>query len=260
MEMRVVNVVAAAGLMVALNGCGGGGSTVGGGGGPTDNAISGGIWRGQESVSGLQVTGLVDESGNFHFIRGDSVQYVGVAKTSGGNVTADIEGITPLGYAFADGSVHGTGSLSGTIAARKTITSTTQFKTDLGNANSGTLNLTFDALYNRASALSTLSGNFTNTANNVVVTVGTNGSLFSQDAVSGCVLNGTASTINANFNLYKVQFDFANCAGTSSALNGLDFTGVATLDNTVTPERIIVGATAISGNRKFSAVLQLNRT
>jgi len=73
-------------------------------------------------------------------------------------------------------------------------------------------------------------------------------------------MNGTASVINATYNAYKVTFDYANCVGQASVLNGVQFSGLATLDNTVVPERIIAGVTGQSGNVKYSVVLQLNRT
>ena len=259
MEVKRITAIVAAGAVFVLTGCGGG-NTVGGGGTSPNNGTPGGIWHGNESVSGLQVTGIVDESGNFNFVRGDGVQYVGLAAVSGQSLTANVEGIVPLGFVFADGSAHGTGTITGTLQARQTINTSTKFTTDFGAVSTGTLNLTFDALYNRPSSLTTLSGNFTNTANSVVVTVSSNGALFSQDSVSGCVLNGTASVINATYNAYRVTFDYANCVGQASALNGVQFSGLATLDNTVVPERIIAGVTGQSGNIKYSVVLQLNRT
>jgi hypothetical protein len=262
MELRWVKTLATVGVASLLASCGGGtiaGSTNGGGSSGT-KATPGGIWRGNDSVSGLQVTGLVDESGNFHFLRGDGVQYVGTATVTGNNLTANFDGIVPVGFVFADGSHHGTGSITATIQARQTIGAATKFQTDLGASSTGTLNLTFDAVYNRASSLATLSGNFANSSNSAVLSVSTNGTLFSQDATSGCVLNGSVSVINASYNLYKVQFDYANCAGQASALNGVQLTGVVTLDNTVVPERIIAGVTGQSGNVLYSVVLQLNRT
>lgn len=249
----------AAGTVVLLAGCGGGGSGLGNSTG-ANNATAGGIWRGSESVSGLGVVGIVNESGNFTFVRADGVQYIGTATISGTSVTANVEGIVPLGFTFADGSHHGTGTISGTIQARQALDASTKFTTDLGNASTGTLNLTFDALYNLASSLNTISGNYTNTANNVVVTVGTNGSIFSQDSTSGCVLNGTVSIINASYNAYNVTFDYASCTGQFSSLNGISFTGMAMLDNTVTPEQIVVAATGTANGTKYSVVLKFNKT
>jgi hypothetical protein len=254
MEMRGM---IAAGTVVLLAGCGGGGASLGTG---SNGATAGGIWRGTESVSGLGVVGIVNESGNFTFVRSDGVQYIGTATVSGTSVTANVEGIVPLGFTFADGSHHGTGTISGTIQARQALDASTKFTTDLGNASTGTLNLTFDALYNLASSLNTISGNYTNTANNVVVTVGTNGSIFSQDSTSGCVLNGTVSIINASYNAYNVTFDYASCTGQFSRLNGISFTGMAMLDNTATPEQIVVAATGTASGTKYSVVLKFNKT
>jgi hypothetical protein len=265
MEVRKTNALIAAGAMVLLAGCGGGGgggggdSALGSGTGPT-NATPGGIWRGNESVSGLQVIGIADEKGNFNFVRADGVQYVGQASVNGTSLTADVDGIVPLGFVFADGSAHGTGTITGTLQARQSINSKTTFKTDFGAVSNGTLNLAFDTLYNRASSLTTLSGNFKQSTNsNVVVTVSSNGALFSQDPVSGCVLNGSAAILNASYNAYQVQFDYASCVGSAAALNGVKFSGLATLDNTVSPEQIVVGATGTSGNVEYSLALRLNR-
>jgi hypothetical protein len=247
-------------LVILLASCGGGGG-YGGFSNPTSmNALPGGIWRGTESVSGLQVVGLVDEAGDFHFVRSDNVQYVGTASVSINSVTANFDGYTQAGTTFPDGSTRGTGSVSGTIQARTTLTLMYQFRTLAGTVSNGTLNLTFDVLYNRVSSLTTISGNFTNPQNGVVVTVSSNGSVFSQDPTSGCVLNGTVTIINAAYNAYRVDFSYASCTGQTAFLNGLQFSGLGTLDNTVTPERAIIGVTAQSGGSKYSLVYSLNRS
>jgi hypothetical protein len=246
-----------------LASCGGGGSSSSGSTSsapppPVTNASPGGIWRGTDSISGLQIVGLVDESGEFQFIRSDNVQYVGTASVSVNSISANFEGFTQLGTVFADNSNHGTGAVTGTVQARSSLSLTTQFKTDAGTSTSGTLNLTFDALYNRASSLSTLSGNYS--SGNVVVTLSSNGSIFSQDPTTGCVVNGTVSIINATYNAYKVQFSYASCTGQSAALNGLQFSGLATLDNTQSPEHAIVGVTAKSGTTQYAVVLNMPRS
>jgi hypothetical protein len=202
--------------------------------------------------------GLIDESGEFHFIQSDNVQYVGNASTSGTSVSANFDGFTQFGSQFADGSTHGTGSVSGTIAERSSMSLSTQFKTDAGASNSGTLKMTFDTLYNRASSLSTISGNFADGSD--TITISSDGSIFEQDPNTGCVVNGTVSIINASYNAYRVQYSFANCIGQYAVLNGLQFSGLGTLDNTQTPEHAIVGATAQSGSTKIAIVLNLPRS
>jgi hypothetical protein len=213
-------------------------------------------------VSGLQVLGVVDEAGELHFIRSDNVQYTGTATTSGTSFSASLEGFVPYGTTFSDKSTHGTGKVTGTVQARSSLNGNTQFTTDAGNTSTGTLSLTFEALYNRASSLTTISGNFTNTATgSAVVTIGTDGAIFSQNPSTGCVLNGTVSIINSSYNVYRIEFSNANCQGQYAALNGVQFTGLAVLDNTQTPEAVIAGVTGFSAsaNAKYALVLKLKR-
>jgi len=261
MRWMGVQCVIAASLCVVLAGCGGAGSSSGtstSAPAPVTNASPGGIWRGTESTTGLQIVGLIDESGEFHFIRSDNVQYVGTASVTGNSISANFEGFTQVGTVFTDNSTHGTGSVSGTVQARSSISLSTQFKTDAGTSTNGSLNLTFDALYNRASSLATISGNFLSGAD--VVTVSSNGAVFLQDPNTSCVLNGTVSIIDAMYNAYKVQYSYANCTGQASVLNGLQFSGMATLDNTQSPEHAIIGVNARSGSVEYAFVLNIPRT
>jgi hypothetical protein len=227
---------------------------------PAAKASPGGIWRGNDSISGFRVVGIVDESGDFQFIRTDNVQYTGMASVSATNsVSADFEGFTPVGYQFSDGSTHGTGTVSGPLQERTSLTLTTTFKTDKGATSNGTLDLTFDTQYNRSASLTTIAGNFLNPQNGAVVTVSSNGSVFSQDVNSGCVLNGTVSVIDPSHNVYKVQFSYASCTGQSAQLNAVQFSGLATLDNAVSPEQALVGVTGKSGNSQLALVYDLTR-
>ena len=263
METSKRHIVPVSVMLALVSGCGGGwGSSSSNTASPTPppvtNASPGGIWRGTESTTGLQIVGLVDESGEFHFIRADNVQYVGTAAVTGNSVSAGLEGFTQIGTVFPDNSNHGTGTVTGTVQARSSLSLSTQFKTDAGTSTSGTINLTFDSLYNRASSLATISGNFSSNGN--VVTVSSNGQVFSQDPTTGCVINGTVSIIDATRNAYKVQYTYASCSGQNAVLNGLQFSGMATLDNTQSPEHAIVGVTAKSGNVQYAVVLNMPRT
>ena len=255
-------------VSAGLSGCGGKGTNFGGtgtgnnGGGSmsTPNASPGGVWKGTESVSGAQVFGVADQLGDFFFERSDGVLYVGTATTSQNSLSASFDGYVLNGNAFSDGSTHGIGTLSGTIKSQASISATTQFTTDNSNTSKGSVSLNFDTLYNTASSLTTISGNFTNGADGAAVTIGSNGTIFSQDAKSGCVLNGTVLIINASYNAYKVVFDLASCKGTSFALNGIQFTGLATLDTSVTPQVVHLAVTGASGNTKYALVYDLKRS
>jgi hypothetical protein len=122
----------------------------------------------------------------------------------------------------------------------------------------GTFTLTYDPLYDRDSSLATIAGNYRE-PNGTVVTVDANGNIFSQDATTGCVLNGRASVIDSRYNAYHVEYTFASCTGQLTALNGVTFTGLATLDNTTPPEQAIVAVTAQAGNASLGLIEVLDR-
>lgn len=254
---KLLPTVCAAALMA---GCGAGGLTAGGDTGSSgQNASPGGIWSGTESVSGLQITGIVDETGELHFIRSDGVQYVGTATTSGDSVSASVQGLAPLGAAFPDGSTSGSGTISGTIEQRVSMSLSTSFTTSAGTVSTGTLDLTFDQLYNVASSLATIAGNYTD-ATGTVVSVSSDGSVFAQVATSGCVFNGTISIIDSSYNAYRIQGMYESCTGSSAVLNGVSLSGLATYNNTVTPAQIIAGVNGMGNGTDYAIVYSLNRS
>jgi hypothetical protein len=242
----------------ALGGCFGDG-----GGGPAiapTNESPGGIWNGTDSQTGLSVLGLATESGQFHFIRADGTQYIGQVTTSGMSGSGSFDGFAPLGATFQDGSTHGTGTVSGTVHQRSTFSATTQFTTDGGHSSSDTLSMTFNVLYNRPSSLATIAGNFTEMGSGTVFSVNASGVIYAQDAASGCVLNGTVSIIDASYNAYGVSIGYASCVGAYAVLNGLTLTGLGTLDNSVVPERAIIGLSGGSGTTRVALVETLSRS
>jgi hypothetical protein len=255
-SLRYAGILAVALPLAGCGGSGGGSSSTP----STPSASAGGFWRGSDSISGLPIVGLIDEVGEFHFLRSDGAQYVGTANVSGNSISANIEGFVPIGYQFPDGSTRGTGSVSGNLEARTAINLNTQFRTDAGSVSNGTLDLTFDAIYNRVSSLATIAGTYTNPQDGSVITVGSDGTVFSQDPTTGCVLNGTVSIINASYNAYRLQFSDSSCIGQASVLNGVQFSGLAALDNTVTPETAVVGVTGQAGGSKYAEVLTLPRS
>ena len=240
---------------VLLASCGGGGGY--GGGTNPQNAAPGGIWRGMDTDSPLQVTGIIDESGHMRFIRADGIQYVGTATTSGNSISANFDAYTPFGSSFSDGSTHEAGALSGTIDARVSITASTQSMTDKGAVSKGTLALTFNPLYNQASSLAALAGNYAEAGSGTVVSIDANGAIFSQDASSGCVVNGNATIINASYNAYAVQATYASCTGTAAVLNGITFSGLATLNTSVPPTQLIAGVTGSGAGVTYAIVYTL---
>lgn len=255
---KLTVVTLALSLSAVLSACAGGGSS--NGGSPIPNASVGGVWEGTDPISGLAMVGLADEEGEFHFLRSDAVQYVGTASVSGASVSAGFDGYTQLGLTFPDGSTHGTGSLSGLVIERVSIIASTQFRTDAGKSSSGSMSLVFNAIYNTPSSLATISGNYTALLTGDVISINSNGAVTWQDPLTGCVGNGTVSIINATYNAYRVRFDYANCKGPAAVLNGVQFSGLATLNTTASPQQIIAGVTGQAGGTTYSVVFTLNRS
>lgn len=65
---------------------------------PPPDASAGGIWQGTESSTGLEILGLVTETGEAHFIRSDGVQYFGTVEVDVNSVSGDFTGVTPIGF------------------------------------------------------------------------------------------------------------------------------------------------------------------
>jgi hypothetical protein len=252
----LTRVVIAAALVGSLAGCGGGG-------GDSLQAFSaplkGGIWHGVDSISGADVYGIVAEDGTFRFIRADQVQYTGAATFDHMAVGAALQGFTPLGTAFPDGSVHGTGSVVGTIDSRSSMRLNTEFLTDATNAapQAGTLNVSYDQLYERRASLATIGGNFRMGSAQDVLTISSTGIVFAQLVSNHCVINGTVAVVDPLHNVYTVTLIYASCTGTSAALNGATLSGIVTLDNSRSPERIFGGVNSAASAQNI--VLSMDR-
>jgi hypothetical protein len=221
-------------------------SACGGGGGssdppPAQNASPGGIWKGMDPISGLSVSGVITESGQLQFIRSDGAMYYGSVTTSGNSVSGSYTGVTPTGTTFSDGSTSGTGTFSGTVQARQTLSGTLSFKTANGNSTSGSGTFTFDSLYTSGSSLATIAGNYTDTPDSAVVNVNSNGVIFSQSPTTGCVINGQVSIIDAAYDAYSISYTFSSCTGAAAYLNGTTATGLGVLDTSVSPVVAYIG-------------------
>ncbi|MCZ8130766.1 MAG: hypothetical protein O9284_05640 [Steroidobacteraceae bacterium] len=235
----------------SLSACGGGSSSPGGLSGVTPPPPApapappspGGIWRGTNPATNLQLLGLVTETGEYHFLQEDGVQYFGtVAVAANGAASGTFTGVVPFGFTFPDGSLTGTGTItSGTVTARSRLQLSTSFWTSRGTTTTSAFTLNFDPLYNRPSSLATIAGNYRDPDTGAVINVNGNGVIFSQDPLSGCVINGSVALINASFNAYRIEYRFSGCRGADVALNGTTARGLGTLDNTVSPERAVIG-------------------
>jgi len=250
-------------LLGLLGACGGGGGDRAGGTADVApmsapmNASPGGIWNGTDSASNLAVVGIVTEAGQFYFIRSDGALYTGAVSVSGTTVSGNLQGFAPFGTAYADGSNHGSGTLSGTVAERSTLAVTIMFTTTAGTAITSNLPMTFNALYDEGSSLATVAGNFT-APDGTVVSVSESGSVSAQDATSGCVINGMLSIINASYNVYGVSYSFTSCTGQYAALNGVTATGLGTLNTLDSPVQAINGVSGTVDAEPVALVELLN--
>jgi hypothetical protein len=221
--------------------CGGGG---GGGGFTAQDAKPGGLWQGTITLAGVgqQILGLISETKQFHFIQNDGVQYFGTLTTSGTNVTASFTGVPAPGSTFADGSIQGTGTLTGTVQDRSTINLTATFTTASNTVTNASVTLTYDHSYDADSSLATVAGNYASVVagNSETLSIANDGVLFLQDPSTSCVANGTVTLIDTAYDLYNVELTFASCVAPADVLNGLHLTGLLTIDSTATPNAMVL--------------------
>lgn len=252
---RILGIAALGGALVA----GGCKSTL------NDSTASGtpasatGVWTGSDSVSGLTVFALINAAGQATFIRGDGLQITGSVQVSGNTLAAAVDGYTDFSATFADGSTYGIGTLNGSVTTGDSITATLSFTSNGGTAVSGSWSLTFESLSNNASAASTISGNYTDVVTGAVLSITSLGVMSSQNPANNCVLNGSVTTQDTAHDLYEVSYTFESCTGTYAVVNGVPFTGLATLNTNVSPAQItmaVIGSPAV-GNQ-YGIVSTLN--
>lgn len=248
--------------VLVLAACGGGG---GGGGFAASDAKPGGLWQGTVTVAGTpdqDIFGLISETKQFHFIQADGVQYFGTLITSGTNVTSTHTGVPFEGTTFADGSVQGTGTLTGTVQDRSTITVTTTFTTANNTVTNASVTLQYDHSYDPDSALATVAASYTNaiipTADTLVIDGA--GMLSNLDPTTGCTWNGTVTLIDAAYDLYDVEFTYANCLAPKDGPNGLHLTGLLTIDSTASPNAMVLAMHGTTGGVPLAKLFVYQRT
>src|SRR5882672_5397056 len=147
--------------LLLLAACGGGSKTSG------SDAAVGGSWTGTLTVNGIayDAQALSSESGELELLETDSTssfqaQYWGMINAAGQQLSGSFSGaVLNQAEPFSDGSLRGTGTVSGTIHQHSSITATLSFTTALGAAVPGQLSLTYDPAYDQGSSLTTIAGN-----------------------------------------------------------------------------------------------------
>ena len=186
-------------------------------------------------------------------------QAFGMAVTTGSDVAITYTLVPVLGSTLYDGSESASCAGTGTIQERTSLSIAVDCTTSNGDPFSATANLTYDAIYEDDSALTTIAGSYT-TSNGVIYTVASDGSLFAQDQISGCVINGTVSIIDVQYNLYNVGWTYANCQPPADNFNGSAFNGFTFLNTAIAPEQIVFFVTGDIGGVPVSQAFSLDRT
>jgi hypothetical protein len=224
----------------------------------TTNQSATGVWSGTDSVSGFTVSALINSAGQASFIRSDGIQFVGSAQVSGSTLAVTVDGYSDFPNAFSDGSTYGIGTLNGAVTSGSTITATLSFTTNGNTAISSSWSLSYLAQSNTASSPAAVAGNYTDTNTGAVLSITSNGVLTSQGP-DNCVLNGSISTGDSSHNIYEVSYSYESCTGTTySVLNGVQFTGLATLNAGASPAQLLIAVTGASSSNKYSIVSTLN--
>jgi hypothetical protein len=254
--------------LAMVGGCGGGGGNSSPPPPPPPvTASPGGIWVGTDPFSTTPVLGLVAETGELFFnstgaING-GVYYVGqfiVDAENGAN--ANIDAIAMPGSEYPDGATFAMGTLGGKLVERTSIDGGVNVNTyppppTEGHSYSYALSLTFSSQYNRPSSLATIAGNFG--PSSLALTISSDGALFAQDGNTGCVINGVITTIDTRFNMYAVTLSTMNCATEFGVPDGAQLKGLATLNNSQSPEYVIIRAADTVSATKSAMEIAMNR-
>jgi hypothetical protein len=254
-RIRLIGIIGIVAAALAAPGCnsGSGNSTA-----SATNASATGVWGGTDSVSGLSVTAFINSAGQATLVRGDGVQFVGSAQVSGDTLAVTVDGYSDFPTTFSDGSTYGLGTLNGTVTTGSTISATLSFTTNGGTAIGGSWSLAFQALSNSGSSTEAVSANYTDVATGAVLSITNNGDMSSQNPSNGCVLNGSISTNDSSHDIYEVAYTLGNCTGTYAVLNGVQFTGLASLNTNLSTAQLTMAVTGNTTTGKYAIISTLN--
>ena len=209
-------------LAFGVGGCGGGG----GGGGSTSTVSANGIWRGTVTNTSTGYTssnyiGLLFNGQGYFFDPDNGEMDVGTYTMSGNQMTANI-----TAYLAGGAGSIGTGTVTATVQPSVSVTGT--FTTSLGQ--SGTVNLSYDTLYDRSVSLADAQAVWMSTDGfyTITITADGNGSFTGSDT-DGCTYAGSLTLAEPGKNLYATQLTVANCG----AENGM-YSGFGALNDTST--------------------------
>lgn len=218
--------------------------------------VPSGIWTGTDAAD-RGVLLLVSGDGNFRYVDGAHNQAAGYLPPQS-QVAGNFDLVAPFGQPFADGSTLADCSYTSSLVERVSIDFTLSCRTTGGQQFSETLALGFDPLYDLDASLEAVAGTYQSSAGRVL-SVATDGLLFSQDAITGCVVNGRIGVISPSFNIYDVTLGYESCTGPEAALNGSVLAGFAVLDNRDAPESLVTSLIGDVGDTPVSSFERAER-
>jgi hypothetical protein len=240
MKLKFVGLIGA--ILLSASGCSGGGESNGGGSNPQPpppppppppTSAVGGLWSGAifwDSKDGFpggaqNVRLLVAETGEFQMTMSPDMDtfFAAGSEQVFGDFNIDAGDISTVGNAVWVGPVNATGDdwaafgLAGDFEAGQSISGTFQANFAGWTHNEervGTLSLNYHSLYESPSSLAILQGNYSTADESL--TIDAQGAMFYQSLVTGCTGNGTAETIAAAYNMYRVTINMEGCTGDSA--------------------------------------------
>jgi hypothetical protein len=175
----------------------------------------------------------------------------------GQTVSASAERL--LRHGAAGGPQYDAVTLKGTVQQRMSLSVSVAPAKGARSFAPETISLQFNPIYDGPSSLAMFAGDYMDPASGNSITVNGTGSIFWRDANSGCLASGAVSEINERHDLYEVQFSYSACQGADADLNGVEFTGLGTLDTTVQPTQAIIGVSGEAGGRGYAIDMRLAR-
>jgi hypothetical protein len=230
------------------------------------NASAGGIWVGTDSSTTFPVVALVAETGELFFSdvgpTSNGVYYVGQFTSNGNAINASVDAITAPFSIYPDRGTTGTGDLGGTIIERTSLDGGSMISTGPGAIGGGkawdtTFSATFSSQYNRASSLATIAGNYG--PGSLALTISSDGVLSARDSGTGCTMDGNVATIDPNYNMYAVTLSTMNCAAELNVPDGAQLKGLATLNDSQSPEYLVIGAADTTSATWSAMMFTINR-
>lgn len=231
-----------------------------------DDCSAGGIWRAADGT-----VALIDEDHRTHLVRPDGTQFVGDVigvRYNKRDCLADREKselhiVLPMGVALPDGSTSGKGRVdAGWVLRSGQLQLNAELKTSAGSTYPVAFLGTYDALHASGSSRTTIAGFYRSTASleSEILTIDPAGRMFSQNAATGCIINGTIDPVDSRYDVYRVTLNYSACQGALSTLNGLPVKGLSIYDGGKTPAELLLALDAVDGTQHYSIVLLGHRT